>query len=195
MSRGCRWESRARFLATSKLPYSNLIDSQTGQWGVIGCSWWRLVYWRMFCVGRGRVHGGSQVGDYCHRTTSLWDSRDCSVSFVLCFEGYQTHCWRSSIYGHIDFLGKGATSLLEDVRYHFKLAVFRTWSTGPVPICCAGTGGTSRASFLFPFGRMAWSSTNAARPAKDVWQLHRKWLYSQSHRTVWKLYKSFNCPW
>jgi DNA polymerase epsilon subunit 2 len=61
-----------------------------------------------------------------------------------------------SIYGHIDFLGKGATSLLEDVRESFLVLAGISWFNQYIgTICSSHPRRTSRPSFLFSVGRMA----------------------------------------
>jgi DNA polymerase epsilon subunit 2 len=42
--------------------------------------------------------------------------------FLLLNNGKDFKCVSRSIYGHIDFLGKGATSLLEDVSILFSVS-------------------------------------------------------------------------
>ena len=51
-------------------------------------------------------------------------TRDCSVR-VQRFRSHPVLNDPRSIYGHIDFLGKGSTSLLEDVRPHIAKTVPR----------------------------------------------------------------------
>jgi hypothetical protein len=103
----------------------------------------------------------------------------------------------SSIFGHIDFLGKGATTPLEDVG---------AWRRHRVPLCshkysdffladsiCPPNPARFLGHELFPLlGRLAGPSGHVARSSENLRQLHRKQFHSKGHRVLRQFYELRN---
>jgi hypothetical protein len=72
----------------------------------------------MLCLGGGRLYRGCNADRYCYWTPPLRKPRNSTVC-PLRFQGdgqSNSRGLNRSVYGHIDFLGQGGTTLQEDVR-------------------------------------------------------------------------------
>lgn len=149
----------------------------------------RPVQWRVFLFGWRGVHGGGYSWDNRNWSTPLWISGYCKVRPAI-FVNIKRHTsdWRS-IYGHIDFLGKGATSLLEDVGCTCHEFYLFNWHDFLVSVKSSDRRRVARTTLFFPVRRVVRQPSSIVWYTKDVWQLHRKWFYSKSHCHVWQFHE------
>ena len=95
-----------------------------------------------------------------------------------------------SIFGHVDFLGRGATTLLEDVSSigkddcNCRLCTDMHTET----IFQSRTARTPGPQILRALRCMARQTRYPSRPTEDVRQLYGEQLHSEDHRSLWELH-------